>query len=164
MFIFRACDMLAAIATHLPALADGLAELDRAAAAGREAEVLDHVFAALPAVSIDYGVMEHVKTLSVVPGDFGWSDLGSWLAASELSAKDKNGNLAPESAVLIDSGDNYVVDMRTGDTQRVVALVGVSNLVVIATDDALLVVERNASQQVGQVVQALKNRGDDDLV
>ncbi len=164
MFFFRACDMLAAIRTHLPALADGLAELDRAAAAGREAEVLEHVFASLPAVSIDYGVMEHETALSVVPGDFGWSDLGSWLAASELAAKDRNGNAAPESTVLIDAQNNMVVDMRSGETKRVVALVGVSNLVVVQTDDALLVVERNASQQVGQIVQALKDRGDDDLV
>jgi len=164
MFIFRARDMLAAIETHLPELAAGLSELDDAAARGQEAHILDDVFARLPAVSIDHGVMEHIAKLSVVPGRFGWSDLGSWLAAGELATKDGEGNAAPDGTVVIDGRDNLVVDMRSGQAKRVVALVGVSNLVVVETDDALLVVEREASQRVGQVVQALKDRGDDDLV
>ncbi|MBW2455088.1 MAG: NTP transferase domain-containing protein [Deltaproteobacteria bacterium] len=164
MFIFRARDMLAAIEAHLPDLASGLAKLDRAAAAGEEGTVLEKVFADLPAVSIDHGVMEHIDALSVVPGRFGWSDLGSWLAAGELAARDSEGNAAPDSTVLIDAQHNQVVDMRSGGAKRVVALVGVSNLVVVETDDALLVVERDASQRVGEVVQALKDRGDDDLV
>ena len=164
MFFFRACDMLAAIRAHLPALSEGLAELDRAAAQGAEAEALARVFPALPAVSIDNGVMEHIEDLAVVPGDFGWSDVGSWQSAWELSGKDERGNSAPAGTVLVDAAGNQVVDLRRAPgARRVIALVGVEDLVVVETDDALLVVPRARSQDVKRVVDELKARGDREL-
>ncbi|AUX48973.1 mannose-1-phosphate guanylyltransferase [Sorangium cellulosum] len=166
MFIFRAGDMTAAIRAHLPALADGLDEIDRAAAQGAEAEAeaVMRVFPRLPAVSIDHGVMEHVGGLAVVPGDFGWSDLGSWQSAWELAGKDDQGNSAPDGTVLVDARDNHVVDLRArpeggAEVRRVIALVGVEGLVVVETDDALLVVPRDRAQDVKHVVDALKARG-----
>ncbi|KYF46671.1 mannose-6-phosphate isomerase [Sorangium cellulosum] len=165
MFIFRAGDMRAAIRAHLPALAEGLDEIDRAAALGAagEAEVIERMFPRLPAVSIDHGVMEHVGGLAVVPGDFGWSDLGSWQSAWELAEKDERGNSAPAGSVLVDAHGNYLVDLsaRAGDAddRRVIALVGVEDLVVVETDDALLIVPRDRAQDVKHVVDALKARG-----
>jgi mannose-1-phosphate guanylyltransferase len=164
MFIFRACDMTAAVAAHMPELHAGLAELDAAAADGREHEVLPNVFARLPATSIDYGVMEHMDRLACVPGDFGWTDLGSWTAAHELARKDDGGNHAPAQAVLIDAHGNYVLDTRAQPTSRVVALIGVSDLAVVQTDDALLIVPLAQAQRVREVVDALRTRGDDELV
>ena len=164
MFFYRARDMMAAVQQHMPELAQGLRQLDAAAAAGNEAEVLAEVFPTLPAISIDHGVMEHVEHMAVVQGDFGWSDLGSWLAVSELAAKDAHGNSVLDGSVMIDASGNHVVDMRSGDAQRVVALVGVSNLVVVQTDDALLVVDQRSAQRVRDVVATLKQRGDTHLV
>jgi mannose-1-phosphate guanylyltransferase len=165
MFIFRACDMLDAIAAHMPELAEGLGRLDAAAAEGREDAVLSDVFGKLAATSIDYGVMEHMTRLACVPGDFGWSDLGSWMAAYELAAKDAAGNHAPATAVLLDAKDNYVLDARgPGAPPRVVALIGVSDLVVVQTDDALLVVPLAQAQRVREVVEALRERGQDELI
>ncbi|WP_437296809.1 mannose-1-phosphate guanylyltransferase [Sorangium sp. So ce426] len=166
MFIFRAGDMLAAIRAHLPALAAGLDEIDRAAALGpsAEAEAVLRVFPGLPAVSVDHGVMEHVAGLAVVPGDFGWSDVGSWQSAWELADKDERGNSAPAGSVLIDAHDNHVVDLRARaapDDRRVIALVGVEGLVVVETDDALLIVPRDRAQDVKHAVDALKARGQD---
>ncbi|AUX38360.1 MULTISPECIES: mannose-1-phosphate guanylyltransferase [Sorangium] len=166
MFIFRAGDMRAAIRAHLPALAEGLDEIDRAAAQGAaaEAEAVLRVFPRLPAVSVDHGVMEHVAGLAVVPGDFGWSDLGSWQSAWELAEKDERGNSAPAGSVLVDAQGNHLVDLRAraggapGDG-RVIALVGVEGLVVVETDDALLIVPRDRAQDVKHVVDALKARG-----
>lgn len=162
MFIFRARDMLAAVRAHLPALADGLDELDRAAARGDEASALARVFPTLPAVSIDTGVMEKLAEIAVVPGDFGWSDVGSWQSAWELADKDAAGNHAPEGAVLVDARNNHVVDLRSdaASKKRVVALVGVEDLVVVETDDALLVVPRSRAQDVKLAVEQLKTRGD----
>ncbi|WP_438026180.1 mannose-1-phosphate guanylyltransferase [Sorangium sp. So ce233] len=166
MFIFRAGDMRAAIRAHLPALAEGLDEIDRAAALGAEAEAVLRVFPRLPAVSVDHGVMEHVAGLAVVPGDFGWSDLGSWQSAWELAEKDERGNSAPAGSVLIDAQGNHLVDLRGRDggaraeiDRRVIALVGVEGLVVVETDDALLIVPRDRAQDVKHVVDALKARG-----
>jgi mannose-1-phosphate guanylyltransferase len=167
MFIFRARDMLAAIRAHMPALAAGLDEIDRAAARGAaaEAEVVERVFPTLPAISIDHGVMEHAGELAVVPGDFGWSDVGSWQSAWELASKDEHGNSAPEGTVLVEARANHVVDLRhdAGGGRRVIALVGVEGLVVVETDDALLVVPRERAQDVKHVVDALKRRGEEKL-
>ncbi|MCA9622262.1 MAG: NTP transferase domain-containing protein [Myxococcales bacterium] len=164
MFFFRAKDMLAAIAAHLPALAEGLAELDRAAEAGDEARALAELFPRLPAVSIDVGVMEKVSPMSMVVGDFGWSDLGSWPAVAALAQRDEAGNSAPSNAVLVASRDCHVVDARSaGDKPRVIALVGVEGLVVVETDDALLVMRAEDAQDVRRVVDELRSRGDDHL-
>lgn len=168
MFFFRAKDMLAAIRQKLPALAAGLDAFDKAAAEGpeRESAEVARLFPSLPSVSIDKGVMEHVDRLAVVPGDFGWSDIGSWHSAWELAAKDEHENSAPEGSVFVDARRNHVVDLRSNPegARRVIALVGVEDLVVVETGDALLVVPRERAQDVREIVERLRARGDEGLV
>jgi mannose-1-phosphate guanylyltransferase len=168
MFFFRAKDMLAAIRAKLPALASGLDAFDQAAAKGPDQELAEvaRLFPTLPSVSIDKGVMEHVDRLAVVPGDFGWSDIGSWLSAWELAPKDPHGNAAPEGSVFVDARRNHVVDLRPpGEgSRRVIALVGVEDLVVVETGDALLVVPKHRAQDVREVVEQLRARGDGELI
>lgn len=156
MFFFRADAILAAIATHLPGLGTKLAEYDRAAETAAEAELVAQTYAELPSVSIDHGVMEKASEVLVVPGDFGWSDLGSWVTAWELATRDDQGNAAPDGAVLVDSRGSFV----TAPNGKLVALVGVEDLVVVDTDDALLIVPRDRAQDVRSVVEILKKRGD----
>jgi len=162
MFIFRARDMLDAVREHLPMLAFAIARLDAAAKSGEEASVLEREFAAMPSVSIDVGVMEKLKNLRVVPSSFGWSDVGSWEAAWQLADKGELGNTGPAHAICIEGHGNHVVDLRTdaaangGSQKRVVALLGVSDLCVIETDDALLVVPRERSQDVRALVEWLR--------
>jgi mannose-1-phosphate guanylyltransferase len=165
MFFFRARDMMAAVRAHLPALADGVTEMAAAAGTPAERAVVERIFPALPSVSIDFGVMEHLDRLAVIPGDFGWSDLGSWQSAWELAPHDPEGNASPAGTVFVDARRNHVVDLRTGAPgKRVIALVGVEDLVVVETDDALLVVPRERAQDVKDVVAALKARGDGELI
>jgi len=164
MFFFRASTMLDAIARHLPGLSAGLARIEAAAEQGAEAELAETraVFDEAESISIDYGIMEKESGLNVVPASFGWSDLGSWQSAWELSERDADGNAAPRSAVVADSTGNLVRDLRTDARDRVVALVGVQDLCVIETDDALLVIPRERAQDVRKVVQALTARGQKD--
>ena len=167
MFVFRVADMRAAIRTHLPALADGLEAFDDAAKTGREDEIVAARFSELPSISIDVGVMEKVEGLRVIPVDMGWSDVGSWEAAWELAPHDADGNTARANAILIDAHGNYVLDLRTraqGDRPPVISLVGVTDMVVVATDDAFLVVPRARAQDVKQVVEVLKARGKTELL
>jgi mannose-1-phosphate guanylyltransferase len=161
MFFFRASTMRDAIAKHLPALAQGLVELDAAAAKGDEASALARIFPGLPSISIDHGVMEKADKLAVVPGDFGWNDVGSWESAWELATKDANGNALPEGSVAVDAHGNLVRDLTTGNTskKKVFALVGVRDLVVVETDDAVLLIPRDRAQDVRAVVDALKAQG-----
>ena len=163
MFFFRAGDMVRAIAEHLPLLARGLEALDAAALLGTEPAQLEAIFPTLPAVSIDVGVMEKMGPLAMVPGDFGWNDLGSWLTVSELAVKDAAGNSAPPGVVFVDAKGNHVTDLREGSAKRVIALCGVRDLVVVETDDALLIVHRDEAQHVREIVEALVARGDRDL-
>ncbi|HRI65809.1 MAG TPA: mannose-1-phosphate guanylyltransferase [Polyangium sp.] len=162
MFFFRVRDMLDAIKRHMPALAQGLAAIDAAAAHDDEDAAIERIFPGLPSISIDHGVMDHLAEFAVVPGDFGWSDVGSFQSAWELAEKDRHGNVSPAHGVLIDAQRNLVLDLRTdaATAGRTIALVGVEDLVVVETDDALLVVPRSRAQDVKDIVAALKARGE----
>ncbi len=94
--------------------------------------------------------------MAVVPGDFGWSDLGSWVTAWELADRDAADNAAPDDAVLLDARGCYV----RAPAKKLVALVGVRDLVVVDTEDALLVLPREEAQRVREVVDALEKRSD----
>ncbi len=156
MFFFRADVILEAIDKHLPGLGAALARFDRAAAEGREGEEVEASYASLPSVSIDHGVMEKTGGVAVVPCSCGWSDLGSWTTAWELAPKDAEGNALPEGGIAIESSGCYA----TTSSGKIVALVGVRDLVVVDTEDAILVMPRSRAQQVKDVVAALKDRGD----
>jgi mannose-1-phosphate guanylyltransferase len=157
MFFFRARDMQALVERHLPELAAGVTAIGEAAGKANETEVLRAVFPTLPSISIDHGVMEKAEDLAVVPGDFGWNDVGSWLSAWELAERDASGNALPEDAIALEATNNLVRSL--GSKKKVVALVGVSDLVVVDTDDALLVLPRDRAQDVKLVVEALKAKG-----
>ena len=156
MFFFRAKDLLAAIRVHVPELAAVLEDLDRAALRGDEASVLAAAFARAPSVSLDVGVLEKHGEIAVVPGDFGWSDVGSWQSAWELAQKDEAGNATSPSSVLVDARGNLVVDRRTTPGEKTIALVGVEGLAVVVTDDAVLVLPRDRAQDVRAAVDLLK--------
>jgi mannose-1-phosphate guanylyltransferase len=157
MFFFRAKAILDAVRTHLPALGAAVDQL-LAADTADEPELARALYPTLPDVSIDHGVMEKVRDVAVVPAEFGWSDLGGFATAWELASCDAARNSAPEGAVLVDASGCFVRAPRG----KVVALVGVKDLVVIDTEDALLVVPREQAQDVKKVVAELKRRGDEE--
>ncbi len=162
IFVFRADVMRAAVARHLPAVSEAVDAFDAAARApGGEAREVAARYPLLPSVSVDYGVMEKVDEVAVVPVDCGWSDVGSWQASWELGARDAQGNaVRADGAVLADAEGNVVV----APAGKVVALVGVRDLVVVDTPDALLVVPRERAQDVKKAVDALAARGRDDVL
>ncbi len=148
-FFFSAEAILGEIEAQMPALASGLAEL---AAPGAD---LGAVFAQLPSISIDHGVMENAKHVRVIQADFGWSDVGSWTTAWELGEKDSDRNaISGADAVFEDAAGNYV----RAPGGKIVALIGVRDLVVVDTGDALLIVPRDRAQDVKLAVTALGKR------
>jgi len=154
MFVWKVSTILSAINRFLPELHEGLQQIREALGTAREEEIVAEVYAAQKAVSIDYGVMEKAEDVLVVPGDFGWSDLGSWDALWEVSGKDENGNAVRGNFVGIDAGDCLV-----HSPGKLVALVGVRDLLVVETDDALLICRRGRSQDVRKVVEILEKKG-----
>ena len=154
MFVWKASTILGAIKRFLPELHAGLLQIREALGTEREEEIVGEVYAAQKAVSIDYGVMETAEDVLVLPGNFGWSDLGSWDALWDVSGKDENGNVAQGSLIGIDAGDCLV-----HSPGKLVALVGVRDLLVVETDGALLICRRGRSQDVRKVVEILDTKG-----
>jgi mannose-1-phosphate guanylyltransferase len=155
IFVFTARAMREAIERHLPELGKVLSLLEPTVGTRRHPAALKRHFPRAPAVSIDYGVMEKARDIAVVPGDFGWSDVGSFAALPEVRPADAEGNVVMgEGAILIDSAGCVVVG-----SGRPLGVVGLRELVVVDSGDAVLVVPRDRSQDVRAVVQALRQRG-----
>src|SRR6266852_612118 len=158
IFLFPAALYLAEIERLRPEMLAAC----KAALAGERAETdfirLDKAaFAECPSDSIDYAVMEHTKLAAVVPVGMGWSDLGSWDALWEMSARDERGN-ALSGNVVAEATKNCYLRSEAG----LVAAVGVEDLVVVATDDAVMVAPRNRTQEVKQLVARLVRDGRDE--
>lgn len=151
IFCYRCDAILQALEKYQPELyqqASALwAGLDKAI---KPLELPLEAFSELPSISIDYAVMEQADNVAVVEGDFGWSDIGSWKAISELYAQDELGNRIRGHAIMVDSRNCFVQS-----EERLVAAVGVDDLVVVDTGDAVLIAHRNRAQEVKQVVQRL---------
>ncbi|HUB85157.1 MAG TPA: mannose-1-phosphate guanylyltransferase/mannose-6-phosphate isomerase [Rhizomicrobium sp.] len=153
MFVFRADVMLAELDRHAP----GIVETCRKALASGKRDPdfvrLDQaVFGTAQNISIDFAVMEKTDKAAVVPCDLGWSDVGSWSSLWSLEQRDASGNVLQGDVVVHDSHDSYV-----RNDKGLTALVGVRDVVVVVTDDAVLVSDKNRAQDVKAVVDQLKS-------
>jgi mannose-1-phosphate guanylyltransferase/mannose-6-phosphate isomerase len=157
MFCFSAGAYLEALSQFAPEIAECTrACWDGMDAARQPMEIPLDLFSDCPSNSIDYAVMEKASNCAVVGGDFGWSDIGSWKAMSELYESDEAGNRIQGKAVLVESHDCFV----KGE-DRLVAAVGVSDLVIVDTGDAVLVAHRDRAQDVKEVVKQLSDMKDE---
>ena len=144
MFCFSAQAFLDALEEHAPEVAEStLACFKAMDPDAHPMEIPADLFSRCPSISIDYAVMEKADNCAVVVGDFGWSDIGSWQAMSELYESDEAGNRIHGKAVLVESKNCFVQS-----EDRIVAAVGVDNLVIVDTGDAVLVADRKRSQDV----------------
>jgi mannose-1-phosphate guanylyltransferase len=159
MFFVRARRLADDLARYLPALWTQLERIAAAEVAGgtdREIEAITaEAYAAMPSVSIDHGVMEKAPGVVTIPAEVGWSDVGSWAAFAELHEADEDGNILTGDVVVCEGARNVAV----AEPGRVVALVGVSDLVVVQAGDAILVIPRERSQDVRVAVEALGRAG-----
>jgi len=152
MFCFSAGAILSALEDLVPDIAQGIDRAWQSSACDAEPVELDgDAFAAIRPDSIDFAVMEKARQRAVVPVSCGWSDIGSWQAISELYEGDALGNRVKGEAVLVESTNTFV----QGE-QRLVAAVGVDNLVIVDTGDAVLVASRDRAQEVKAVVDELQ--------
>ena len=159
MFCFRAGDILEQMEQHCPvilqSMRDCLAHSRRAQGDNFSQVELDaDAFAQVPEDSIDFAVMEKSNRISVVSCEIGWSDIGSWTALGDLTEKDENGNRVSGQALMHDT-KNCTIQAEN----RLVGTVGVSDLVIIDTADALLVASKDKAQDVKNIFSALKSMG-----
>ena len=158
MFCFSAKTILSALERHAPDVFHA-AKAALAASreqAGRVVEFDVHSFSLQPAISIDYAVIERADNVQVVPAKFNWSDVGSWPAVANVLPADASGNTLPKDVVAIDTTGTHV--HVESHQPKVVATVGVHDLVIVNTPDALLVMHKSSAQKVRDVVDTLKIR------
>ena len=153
IFVFRGTTFLSLLERLQPELARGLEEIAAAP------ERLGELYGRLPADAVDYAVMEKLDSISTLPLDCGWSDLGSWAALDEILPRDASGNTGRGDVVTVESGNNLLFsDAGT------IAVLGVEGLVVVRTGDAVLVMPKERSQEVRKIVAQLTERGRGDLL
>jgi mannose-1-phosphate guanylyltransferase len=158
MFFLTAGRMRDEARRHLPALG---ALLDAAVAAPDAARVIAAGYANVPSISIDHGIMEKATGLRVIPGAFGWDDVGSWAAVPVIRKADARGNVVLGDATLLEGDGNVVV---SDEGAPFVGVLGVSGLVVVATRDAVLVIPKDRAQDVRRIVESVGKAGRQDLL
>jgi len=160
MFIWKASKILKEIEEKLPELHEGLMEIKPALGKKNQDAILEDVYRRLRGISIDYGIMQTSQDVYVIPTQMGWNDVGSWEVVYDISEKDKNKNSGEfKDIVQVDSGENYV-----HAPNKLVAMVGVKNLIVVDTGDAILICRKNKSQDVKEIVEQLKKTGMDEYI
>jgi mannose-1-phosphate guanylyltransferase len=149
MFFASARRILAELEAHAPPIAEGV----RAIAAG--AARAEEVYPGLPSISFDYAVMERATRVVTIPASIGWDDVGSWSALPALLGTDDAGNTVAGPAMVMRGAGNIVVS----DDETLIAAIGVDDLVIVKSGNAVLVLRRGAAQEVREVVDALAKRG-----
>ena len=155
MFVWRASAILAEIERYLPAVYQIAQTILSEARSGTNFQhAVEKHFPSMPSISIDYGVLEKSDRVSLIPCDIGWNDVGSWQAVHEISPKDANGNTLQGNVIAVDCKNNLIRAEK-----RLVAAIGVEDLCVIETADAVLISKSDQTQRVREVVDALHEKG-----
>lgn len=137
---------------YLPDTYSHLMKISEAIGTADEAEVLDREYKAIEPISVDYGIMEKLDEILVIPGDFGWNDIGSWSTVADLSPKDEQGNSIQAKSVAVDTKNCMIM----GGSDRLIATVGLDDLIIVDTEDAILICKKDRAQDVKKVVEKLK--------
>jgi len=155
MFMWSTRTILDQFFTHLPAIHREIEAFEAQSTRDFD-KALNTFYHGVPSISIDYGIMERADTVFVIPGEFGWSDVGSWLAVYELGDKDEQGNVVNGATAIFEDSQNCMVK-TTGN--KVIAIVGLQGIGVVDTGDTLLITRLDQSQDVKKIVDKLDDRG-----
>ena len=152
MFFWKASVIMRYFEELLPEIYACLQKIGGAMGTEEEAKVIQEVYPQIPKISIDYGIMERAGKVLVLEGDFGWSDVGSWDALEALYEKDEYGNITYGEQVHIDTHDCIIYAKN-----KLVTTIGLDNVIVVETEDAVLVCDKNRAQEVKKIVEALQD-------
>lgn len=164
MFVWGACTILDEISRFMPEVSQALAKLSFEEELWELSDLkpqIAAIYETVPSQSIDFGVMERAENVQVIPASFGWSDVGSWSALPEVMESDAEGHVVIATAGSVSVGAEGCLAYGNG---KLVALVGVKDLIVVDTEDALLVCAKSAAQEVKKVVEELERRGVNELL
>lgn len=151
MFIWKLSSIWKNMEKYMPEAYAGLQRIGAAIGTPEEEAVLEQEFAALPSVSIDYGIMEKAQHIYTIPGTFGWDDVGSWLAVDRIKKTNEDGNVVNGNVITIDT-HNCIVQ----GTNKLIAAVGLRDLIIVDTEDAILICEKHRAGDIRKVTENLK--------
>lgn len=151
MFIWKVSTILKNLETYLPETYQGLNRIADAIGTEEEELVLEKEFSAFQSESIDYGIMEKAKNIYILSGSFGWDDVGSWLAVGRIKKSNEFGNVINGNAVTVDT-KNCIIQ----GGKKLIATVGIEDIIVVDTEDALLICEKDSAGNIKKVLENLK--------
>ena len=151
MFIWKTSTILDNLQAHLPETYAGLCKIREAIGTPVEEQVLEREFQGFRAESIDYGVMEKARDIYILSGAFGWDDVGSWLAVSRIKRSNELGNVVEGNVVTVDTRDTII---QGGG--KLIAAVGLEDMIVVDSEDALLICEKAHAGDIKKVLENLK--------
>jgi mannose-1-phosphate guanylyltransferase/mannose-6-phosphate isomerase len=154
IFMWRVGTFLKEVMRHQPQLGKGIERIERLLDDTAPDSRVSAAYKRLPSISVDYGVMERSKLAAMIPVDFHWSDVGNWSSLEEVAPRDAAGNVVSGKVVDLDSRNSILYGDR-----RLVATIGLSDMVVVDTPDATLICPKDRSQDVKRIVEVLKQRG-----
>lgn len=159
MFVWKVSSIMDNIKKLMPDIYDGAVKIGQAYGSDNFNEVLEREFTAFRSESIDFGVMEKAQDIYTISGSFGWDDVGNWLAVERINEVDNNKNYIEGNVISINSERSTVCGGK-----RLIAAVGVEDLIIVDTDDAVLVCSKNNTQDVKKVIEKLKTQGNLNLI
>lgn len=151
MFIWKVSTILKNLETYLPETYQGLNRIADAIGTEEEELVLEKEFSAFQSESIDYGIMEKAKNIYILSGSFGWDDVGSWLAVGRIKKSNEFGNVINGNAITVDT-KNCIIQ----GGKKLIATVGIEDIIVVDTEDALLICEKDSAGNIKKVLENLK--------
>ncbi|MCR5356091.1 MAG: NTP transferase domain-containing protein [Lachnospiraceae bacterium] len=152
MFVWKVSTIVKQFENFLPDMLKGLGTIKDAIGTKDEDKVLKEVFPTLESISIDYGIMEKAGSIYTIPGDFGWDDVGSWLAVERIKKADDDNNVIDGNVITIGSKD-CIIQAK----DKLIAAVGLKDIVVVDTDDATLICDKAATADIKKVLENLRN-------
>jgi len=158
MFIWRVDAILAEIGRHMPALYAGLLEIKGHLREPDVDAVIAQVYRDQDPISIDYGVMERSSTVLMIPTDVGWNDVGDWVAFDVLFDKDQDGNVVQAMHVGLDT-KNSVIFAPNSKQNKIIATMGLENIVIVDTSETLLVMDKSKAQEIKKIVDLYQGKG-----
>ena len=151
MFVWKVSSILNGIKEFMPQLYDGLLHIKDSIHTPDEENVLEKEYQTFDSVSIDYGIMEKAQDIYTIPGTFGWDDVGSWLAVERIQKTNEFGNVINGNIITIDT-KNCIIEGE----KKLIAAVGLHNLVIIDSEDATLICDKNSTNDIKKVIENLK--------
>ncbi len=151
MFVWKVSSIASNFKKHLPKIYEGFLKLRESAGTEKFNEVLTECFENFESESIDFGIMEKAESIYTLPGSFGWDDVGSWLSLGKINKTDENGNYVSGDAITINTSGSVICSNK-----KLIAAVGLEDIVIVDTDDALLICSKEHTQDVKKVIENLK--------